>query len=103
MLSICLQQYFIDQRLFLTDVSGNNIYFMSFTQNINYYTNQIITRQVATTGLTAPSGFPHPPTPFKSPYIEILNNDFTKLIGLRTGNYGRDLSGYLSRLSNITS
>ncbi len=62
MLSIWLQQYFIDQRLFLTDASGNNIYFMSFTQNINYYANQIITRQVATTGLTTPSGFPFPPT-----------------------------------------
>jgi len=34
--------------------------------------------------------------------IEILNNDFTKLIGLKTGNYGRDLSGNLSQLSNIT-
>jgi hypothetical protein len=102
MLSIWLQQYFIDQRLYLTDASGNNIYFMSFTQNVNYYANQIITRQVATTGLTAPSGFPFPPTPFRSPYIEILNNDFTKLIGLRIGNYGRDLSGNLSQLSNIT-
>jgi hypothetical protein len=102
MLSIWLQQYFIDQRLFLTDASSNNIYFMSFTQNINYYANQIITRQVATTGLTAPSGFPFPPTPFRSPYIEVLNNDFTKLIGLTPGNYGRDLSGNLSQLSNIT-
>ena len=27
-LSIWLQQYFIDQRLFLTDASGNNIYYM---------------------------------------------------------------------------
>jgi hypothetical protein len=75
---------------------------MSFTQNTTYYANQIITKQIAVTGLTAPSGFPYPPTAFRSPYIEILNNNFTKLIGLSTGNYGRDLSGNLSQLSNIT-
>jgi hypothetical protein len=78
---------------------------MSFTQNLNYYANQIITKQIPSTlpsGFTAPSGFPYPPTAFRSPYIEILNNNFTKLIGLSTGNYGRDLSGNLSQLSNIT-
>jgi hypothetical protein len=75
---------------------------MSFTQNTTYYANQIITKQIATTGLTAPTGFPYPPTALRGPYIEILNNDFTKLIGLRTGNYGRDLLGNLSQLSNIT-
>jgi hypothetical protein len=105
MLNIWLQQYFLEQRLYLTDASGNNIYYMSFTQNINYYANQIITRQVpsSTTGFTAPpGGFPAPPTSFRSPYIEILNNNFTRLIGLTPGNYGRDLSGNLSQLSNIT-
>ena len=78
---------------------------MSFVQNLNYYANQIITRQIPSTlatGITAPSGFPYPPTPFRSPYIQILNNDFTRLIGLTPGNYGRDLSGNLSQLSNIT-
>jgi hypothetical protein len=75
---------------------------MSFTQNTTYYANQIITKQIAVTGLTVPTGFPYPPTAFRSPYIEILNNNFTKLIGLTTANYGRDLSGNLSQLSNIT-
>jgi hypothetical protein len=101
-LNIWLQQYSIEQKLYLTDASANNIYFLSFTQNTTYYANQIITKQIAVTGLTAPSGFPFPPTAFRAPYIEILNNDFTKLIGLKTGNYGRDLSGNLSQLSNIT-
>jgi hypothetical protein len=104
-LSIWLQQYFIDQKLYLTDASGNNIYYMSFTQNLNYYANQVITKQIPSSlpsGWTAPSGFPYPPTAFRAPYIEILNNNFTKLIGLSTGNYGRDLSGNLSQLSNIT-
>ena len=89
-------------KLYTTDGSGNNIYYLSFTQNTTYYANQIITKQIAVTGLTAPTGFPYPPTAFRSPYIEILNNNFTKLIGLSTGNYGRDLSGNLSQLSNIT-
>jgi hypothetical protein len=75
---------------------------MSFTQNTTYYANQIITKQIAVTGLTAPSGFPFPPTAFRAPYIEILNNDFTKLIGLKTGDYGRDASADFSQLSNIT-
>ena len=104
-LSIWLQQYFIEQKLYLTDASGNNIYYMSFTQNTTYYANQIITKQIPSSlpaGFTAPSGFPYPPTAFRAPYIEILNNQFTKLIGLSTGNYGRDLSGNLSQLSNIT-
>ena len=101
-LNIWLQQYCIEQKLYTTDGSGNNIYYLSFTQNTTYYANQIITKQIAVTGLTAPTGFPYPPTAFRSPYIEILNNDFTKLIGLKTGNYGRDLSGNLSQLSNIT-
>jgi hypothetical protein len=78
---------------------------MSFTQNTTYYANQIITKQIPASlpaGFTAPSGFPYPPTALRGPYIEILNNNFTKLIGLSTGNYGRDLSGNLSQLSNIT-
>ena len=75
---------------------------MSFTQNTTYYANQIITKQIASTGLTVPSGFPYPPSAFRSPYIEIINNNFTKLIGLSAGNYGRDLSGNLSQLINIT-
>ena len=101
-LSIWLQSYFIDQKMYLVDASGNNTYYMSFSQNTTYYGNQIIAKQIASTGLTAPSGFPYPPTAFRAPYIEILNNNFTKLMGLSAGNYGRDLSGNLSQLSNIT-
>jgi hypothetical protein len=78
---------------------------MSFTQNLNYYANQVITKQIPSSlpsGFSEPSGFPYAPSAFRAPYIEILNNNFTKLIGLSAGNYGRDLSGNLSQLSNIT-
>ena len=85
--------------MYLIDVSA---YYLSLVQNVNYYANQLITKAIPALKFTAAPNFPYPPKAFRSPYIEILNNNFTKLIFLTAGHYGRNLSGNLSQLSNIT-
>jgi hypothetical protein len=91
-----LQQFFIDNKLYIVDGSGNNFYYMSFTANSVAYANQIIARVVPTAqpaGTTAPpaggSGtFPGFPTVARTPYLEILaNNNFSSYIGLKAGTY----------------
>jgi hypothetical protein len=97
--------YFIEQKLYSIDETGNNNYYSSFTQNTTYYVNQIIAKKNPSSlpsGFTETTDFPCPPTALRGPYIEILNNDFTKLIGLKTGDYGRDSFADFSQLSNIT-
>jgi hypothetical protein len=48
--------------MYLTDGSGNNVYYLSITPNSTAYANQIITKliPISGTGYTVPSGFANP-------------------------------------------
>ena len=108
-----LQQFFIDNRLYIVDGSGNNFYYMSFASNSVAYANQVIAKVIPTSqpaGTTAPPGttpaFPGFPTVARTPYLEILStNNFGKYIGLTAGTYPAtpvsQVTNY-SVLSNIT-
>jgi hypothetical protein len=89
--------------MYLTDGSGNNIYYLSITPNSIAYANQIITKLVPTsgTGFTVPSGFIGFPAVQRPPYIEILGNNFGKYLGFASGNYGKDITTDYNILSNL--
>ena len=92
------------------DASGNNIFYLSMAPNATVYGNQIILKAIPTTlasGVTSPTGtspsFPGLPTgTAKTPYIEILDNNFTKILGYTTGFYGLLATTDQSFVSNIT-
>jgi hypothetical protein len=59
-----IQQFCIEKGMYLTDGSGNNVYYVSITPNSTAYANQIITKLVplVVTGFTQPSNFAGYPT-----------------------------------------
>jgi hypothetical protein len=69
--------------MYLTDSSGNNVYYLSISPNSTTSVDQIITKLVP---LTHPTGYVTPATPAftgypvttsRPPYIEILSNHRT--------------------------
>jgi hypothetical protein len=99
-----IQQFCIEKGMYLTDGSGNNVYYLSVSPNSTAYANQIITKLVplVVTGFTQPSNFVgYPVTTSRPPYIEILGNHFGKYLGFTAGTYGKDVITNYNVLSNI--
>jgi hypothetical protein len=100
-----IQQFCIEKGMYLTDGSGNNVYYVSITPNSTAYANQIITKLVPTskpTGYVQPDNFAgYPTTTERPPYIEILSNSFGKYLGFTAGNYGITQVADYNVLSNI--
>jgi hypothetical protein len=99
-----IQQFCITNGMYLTDGSGNNVYYLSVSPNSTAYANQIITKLIplTVTGFTAPSNFAgYPLTTRRPPYVEILSNNFGKYLGFTTGVYGKDQIADYNVLSNI--
>ncbi len=94
--------------MYLTDGSGNNVYYVSITPNGTVSANQIITKLVP---ISLPTGYVAPTDPNfagyplvtkRPPYIEILsNNNFGKFLGFTTGNYGITKTTDYNVLSNL--
>jgi hypothetical protein len=103
-----MQQFCIEKGMYLTDGSGNNIYYLSVSPNSTAYANQIITKLVP---LSLPAGYSAPTSPAfagyptttkRPPYIEILStNNFGKYLCFTTGIYGKDQIADYNVLSNI--
>jgi hypothetical protein len=108
-LNAYLQQFFIDNRLYTQDGSGNNIYYLSFLSNSTAYANQFILKVIPTSGTNPPGttpAFPGFPSTARTPYFEILStNNFGKYAGFSAGTYPAtpvsQVTAY-SVLSNIT-
>jgi len=98
-----IQQFCIENGMYLTDGSGNNVYYLSITPNSTAYANQIITKVVPTsgTGYTVPTGFAGYPGSSRPPYVEILSNNFGKYLGFTVGSYGKDAIANYNVLSNL--
>jgi hypothetical protein len=99
-----IQQFCITNNMYLTDGSGNNVYYLSVSPNSTAYANQVITKLIPTsgTGYTVPSGFAgYSLVTKRPPYIEILSNNFGKYLGFTTGIYGKDQIADYNVLSNI--
>ncbi len=102
-----IQQFCIEKGMYLTDGSGNNVYYLSVSPNSTTYANQIITKLIP---LSLPAGFSAPTSPAfagyptttkRTPYVEILSNNFGKYLGFTSGSYGKDSTGDYNVLSNI--
>jgi hypothetical protein len=102
-----IQQFCIEKGMYLTDGSGNNVYYVSITPNSTAYANQIITKLVP---LSLPTGFVEPTDPAfagypvttkRPPYIEILSNNFGKYLGFTAGSYGITKTADYNVLSNL--
>jgi hypothetical protein len=102
-----IQQFCIEKGMYLTDGSGNNVYYLSVSPNSTAYANQIITKLIP---LSLPSGFSAPTSPAfagyptttkRTPYIEILSNNFGKYLGFTAGSYGINQIADYNVLSNI--
>jgi hypothetical protein len=92
--------------MYLTDGSGNNIYYLSVSPNATAYANQIITKLIPLsnpTGYgTSPSNFGgYPTTTKRTPYVEILSNNFGKYLGFTANTYGINRIADYNVLSNI--
>ena len=109
-LNLFLQKFMVDNRIHSIDNSGNNIFYLSMAPNSVVYGNQVLLKTVPTSlaaGITSPTGtnpsFPGLPTGTgRTPYIEILNNNFSKFLGFSPGNYGLLATTDQSFVSNIT-
>jgi len=107
--NLYMQQFFIDNKLYIIDSSGNNFYYFTFLSNSTAYANQVLLKVVPTSqpvGTTAPGGFAGFPSVARTPYFEILStNNFGKYAGFTTGTYPAtpvsQTTAY-SVLSNIT-
>jgi hypothetical protein len=85
-------------------------FYLSVAPNSTVYGNQLLLKAIPTTlsaGITSPTAsnpsFPGLPTgTARTPYIEILNNNFTKILGYTAGNYGQSATTDQSFVSNIT-
>ncbi len=93
--------------MYLTDGSGNNVYYLSGSPNSTAYSNQIITKLVPLSlpdgyvTPTAPDFASYPVTTKRPPYIEILSNNFGKYLGFTSGNYGITQITDYNVLSNL--
>ena len=109
-LNLFLQKFMVDNRIHSLDSSGNNIFYLSMAPKSTVYGNQILLKVIPTSlaaGITSPTGtnpaFPGLPAGTgKTPYIEILNNNFTRFLGYTAGNYGLFATTDQSFVSNIT-
>ena len=109
-LNLFLQKFMVDNRIHSIDASGNNIFYLSIAPNTVVYGNQILLKAIPVTlasGVTSPTGtnpsFPGLPSgTAKTPYIEILDNNFTKFLGYTSGFYGLLATTDQSFVSNIT-
>jgi hypothetical protein len=95
-----IQQYCLNNNLYLIDANGDYVFFLVISVNTSYYANQLLTFVVPTAvqfqptvvgnpyyGWSAPSGFVFP-TVATAPSLQILNNNFTQYIGFNVGTYG---------------
>ena len=86
-----IQQYCITNGLYLINSSGQNVYYLNFSVNQNYYAIQILLYTVPRslpTGYTAPSNWIgySTYTSDRTPYI-VINNNLSDYLGFTAGQY----------------
>lgn len=87
-----IQQFCISNGLYLIDDSGNNVYYIQFAVNQTSYAIQLILFLVPRslpTGYTAPSNWIgySTYTADRTPFVQILTNNFGDYIGFSPGPY----------------
>jgi len=101
MLNSFMQNFMIQNDLYLIDANGNYVYYFEMLTNPSYYAIQVNCFEVPTSlpsGYTAPSGWIYPSVANRRPFMTVgTDNNFGDLIGYTAGNYGA-----ASQLSNKT-
>jgi hypothetical protein len=96
-----LQNFMIQNDLYLIDDNGNYVYYFELLQNPSYYSIQINLFEVPTSlpaGYTAPTGWIFPSVAGRLPFVTIgADNNFGDLIGFKPDTYAEP-----SQLSNKT-
>ena len=87
-----LQQFCIQNSLYLINSAGQYVYYMVFLYNPSTYGIQLICSLVPTSlpaGWTAPAGFVFPTAPSRCPQLLLQSSDgtFNKMVGFEYGTY----------------
>ena len=105
-LNLFIQQFCVTNGMYLIEAATDKYhYFINMLYNETYYANQVILKPVTTslpTGYSAPSNWAGYTAVSRTPYVEILNNNFSKFLGFTTGNYGINSAVAYSINSNTT-
>lgn len=101
MLNSFLQNFMIQNNLYLIDSNGDYVYYFEMITNPSYYAIQVNCYEVPTSlpsGYTEPTGFVYPSVAGRRPFMTIgSDNNFGDLIGYTPDSYGLE-----SQLSNKT-
>lgn len=112
-----IEQFCIQNSLYMIDANGDYIYFIYLSYNITAYKIQLISSPIYTialtpVGVTLPASFPTRPTTNSStPLFIVLDDKFGSLLGFNIGTYPSafqntsfdKLSDYTPKGSNINS
>lgn len=85
-----LQNYFIQNGMYLIDNTGNNVYYLVLNYNTSYYATQILSFAVPTslpTGYTQPSNWLGYPSVANTPQLILSSNNFKSILGFTVGSY----------------
>ena len=85
-----LQNYFIQNGMYLIDNAGNNVYYLVLNYNTSYYATQILSFAVPTslpTGYTQPSNWLGYPSVANTPQLILSSNNFKSILGFTVGSY----------------
>ncbi len=83
------QQFCITNGLYLVNTAGQNVYYLEFVTNSNYYSVQVNAFPLPTalpTGWSNPGAMTFPATGY-TPQLIILSSGFTNIIGFMAGTY----------------
>lgn len=96
-----IQEYCLNNGLYLVNASGDPVFFLFIITNTNYYSDQLLTYIVPTAAQFQPStvgnayygwstgtGWVGFPTVATAPSLQVLNNNFQQFLGFNNGTYG---------------
>jgi hypothetical protein len=85
-----LENYFIQNGMYLVDSAGNNVYYLELAYNTTYYATQILSFAVPTslpTGYVQPSSWLGYPSVANTPQLILSSNNFKNILGFSAGSY----------------
>jgi len=89
-LNYYLQQWMITNGYYLVNSTGQNVYYYTLQYNTYQYGNQLLAFAVPLSlpvGYTQPSNWAGYPTVSRTPYLEVLSNNFGIFLGFTAGTF----------------
>lgn len=85
-----LENYFIQNGMYLVNSAGENVYYLQIDYNTSYYATQILSFAVPTSlpvGYTQPANWLGYPSVANTPQLILSSNNFRSLLGFSAGSY----------------